>query len=77
MGGPIGLLRTGDRITIDALKREIRVDLAAAELRRRRAKWKPRRPFAATGVLAKYARLVGSASNGAVTEPFPAPRANS
>src|SRR5437016_1643521 len=76
VGGPIGLLRTGDRITIDALKREIRVDLAAAELRRRRAKWKPRRPFAATGVLAKYAKLVGSASTGAVTEPPAAPRAN-
>ena len=76
VGGPIGLLRTGDRITIDALKREIRVDLAAAELRRRRAKWKPRRPFAATGVLAKYARLVGSASTGAVTEPPAPPRAS-
>ena len=67
-GGPIGLLRSGDRVSIDAVKREIRVELAAAELRRRRRAWKPPRPYALTGVLAKYARLVGSASRGAVTE---------
>jgi dihydroxy-acid dehydratase len=68
VGGPIGLLRNSDRLTIDAVRREIRVELSAAELRRRRAAWKPRRPFATSGVLAKYARLVGSASAGAVTE---------
>jgi dihydroxy-acid dehydratase len=68
VGGPIGLLRNGDRLTIDAVRREIRVELSAAELRRRRAAWKPRRPFATSGALAKYARLVGSASSGAVTE---------
>ena len=67
VGGPIGLLRNGDRIAIDAVGRRIRVELSAAELRRRRAAWKPRKPFATTGVLAKYARLVGSASSGAVT----------
>jgi dihydroxy-acid dehydratase len=77
VGGPIGLLRSGDRITIDAVKREIRVDLSAAELRRRRATWKPRKPFAVAGVLAKYARLVGSASMGAVTEPIQSPRVKS
>jgi dihydroxy-acid dehydratase len=64
--GPIGLLRTGDPITIDALRREINVDLPAAELRRRRAAWKPRKA-PPQGVLAKYAQLVGSASQGAVT----------
>ena len=69
VGGPIGLLRSGDRIAIDAVKREIRVELAPAELRRRRAAWKPARPYAEGGVLAKYAALVGSASRGAVTEP--------
>ena len=71
VGGPIGLLRSGDRISIDALKREVRAELAAAELRRRRAAWKPPKPYAHTGVLAKYARLVGSASLGAVTEAIP------
>jgi dihydroxy-acid dehydratase len=67
VGGPIGLLRNGDQVTIDAVRRQISVGLSAAELRRRRAAWKPRKPFATTGVLAKYARLVGSASTGAVT----------
>ena len=70
LGGPIGLLRTGDQITIDAMRREIRVELPARELRRRRAAWKPARPYAHSGVLAKYAALVGSASRGAVTEPI-------
>jgi dihydroxy-acid dehydratase len=73
VGGPIGLLRNGDAVTIDAVKRTIHVDLSAAELRRRRAAWKPRKPYATAGVLAKYAFLVGSASAGAVT----APRGNS
>ena len=77
VGGPIGLLRNGDRITIDAAKRELRVELPAAKLRERRRAWKAPRPYAAAGVLAKYARLVGSASEGAVTEPPPARRANS
>jgi dihydroxy-acid dehydratase len=72
VGGPIGLLRNGDIITVDAIRREIRADLSAAELRRRRAAWKPRKPFATTGVLAKYAQLVGSASVGAVTGQAPA-----
>jgi dihydroxy-acid dehydratase len=67
-GGPIGLLRSGDRIVIDAVKRQIRAEVSAAELRRRRAAWKPPRPYALSGALAKYARLVGSASRGAVTE---------
>jgi len=73
VGGPIGLLRNGDVVTIDAVKRTIHADLSAAELRRRRAAWKPRKPYATSGVLAKYAFLVGSASTGAVT----APRGNS
>ena len=73
VGGPIGLLRTGDRISIDAIKREIRVELPAAELRRRRRAWKAARPYALTGALAKYASLVGSASQGAVTRPAQRP----
>jgi dihydroxy-acid dehydratase len=70
LGGPIGLLRSGDRIAIDAVRREIRVELSAAELRRRRAAWKPARPYAHGGALAKYATLVGSASRGAITQPI-------
>jgi dihydroxy-acid dehydratase len=77
VGGPIGLLRTGDQIVIDALQRELRVTLSAAELRRRRRSWKPARPFATSGALAKYAHLVGSASRGAVTEAIQARRRNS
>ena len=70
VGGPIGLLRTGDRITIDARRRQIDVDLSRTELKARRAAWKPRKG-PASGVLAKYAHLVGSASRGAVTDPVP------
>ncbi len=68
LGGPIGLLRDGDRIAIDAVKRTLQIELSAAELRRRRAKWKPPKPYATKGVLAKYARNVSSASLGAVTD---------
>jgi len=68
--GPIALLRAGERISIDATRRTLDVNLSAAELKRRRAAWKPRRPYATGGVLAKYARLVGSASFGAVTDDF-------
>jgi dihydroxy-acid dehydratase len=67
VGGTIALLRNGDVIRIDAAKRTIDVQLSAAELKRRRAAWKPRKPYAVSGVLAKYAQLVGSASFGAVT----------
>jgi dihydroxy-acid dehydratase len=67
VGGPIGLLRTGDRVTIDAVKQAIEVQLSQSELRRRRAAWREHKPYAVSGVLAKYARLVGSASDGAVT----------
>jgi dihydroxy-acid dehydratase len=77
VGGPIGLLRSGDRVSIDALKRELRVQLPAAELRQRRRAWKPAKPYVLTGVLAKYAHLVGSASRGAVTEPIQSRRRTS
>jgi len=68
VGGPIALLRNGDRITIDATRRIIEVDLDAPELKRRRSAWRPRKPYARRGVLAKYARTVSSASLGAVTD---------
>jgi dihydroxy-acid dehydratase len=65
--GPIGLLRNGDRICIDARRRRIDVQISAAELKRRKKAWKPRRPYTDRGVLAKYARSVSSASKGAIT----------
>jgi dihydroxy-acid dehydratase len=68
LGGPIGLVRDGDEIAIDAVKRTLEIKLSAAELRRRRAKWKAPKPYATQGVLAKYARIVSSASLGAVTD---------
>src|SRR6478735_644526 len=68
LGGPIGLLRNGDRITIDAVTRRIVVALSAAELQRRRRKWRAPKAYATRGVLAKYARVVSSASRGAVTQ---------
>jgi dihydroxy-acid dehydratase len=66
-GGPIGLLREGDAIFIDASTRELRTD---ADLASRRAAWRPEPPKVTRGVLAKYARLVGSAAEGAVTQAF-------
>ena len=57
-----------ERIAIDAVKRTLEIDLSAAELRRRRAKWRAPKPYATKGVLAKYARIVSSASLGAVTD---------
>jgi dihydroxy-acid dehydratase len=68
LGGPLALLRNGERITIDAQRRRIEADVSAAEFKRRRVAWKPRRPYASHGVLAKYARVVSSASLGAVTD---------
>jgi dihydroxy-acid dehydratase len=67
VGGPIALLREGDRITIDADAKALTVALDEAELARRRAAWKAPPPRVARGVLAKYARCVHSAAEGAVT----------
>jgi len=66
-GGPIALVRDGDRIAIDAEARTIRVELDEAELARRRAAWTPRETERLAGALEKYARLVGPANLGAVT----------
>jgi len=67
VGGPIALIREGDEIVIDAQNRRIDVSIDAAELERRRGEWLPPAPRYTSGALAKYARLVGSASTGAVT----------
>ena len=68
VGGPIALVQEGDLITIDADENLIRLEVEDAELERRRASWQPRPPRYTTGVLAKYAKLVSSASVGAVTD---------
>jgi len=67
-GGPIALIRNGDRIRIDALKRRIDLDVSAREMKSRASKWKAPKAYTTTGVLAKYARSVSSASDGAVTD---------
>ena len=68
VGGPIALIRDGEQITIDAQTREIQVNLSAAELSQRRAQWQAPEPYTRRGVLAKYARVVSSASLGAITD---------
>ena len=70
VGGPIGLLRDGDEITIDAVGNQISVDLSDEELESRRADWLPYEARYTRGVLAKYAHSVTSASTGAVTDKF-------
>ena len=68
-GGPIGLLRDGDIIVIDAVKGTIDVELDDAELQRRWKNWAPRPIPFGSGALWRYARNVGPARNGAVTNP--------
>ncbi len=68
VGGLIGLVQNGDTITIDAEKNELNLVVPADELARRKAAWKPAPPKERRGVLAKYAKLVCSASKGAVTD---------
>ncbi|KFB09869.1 dihydroxy-acid dehydratase [Nitratireductor basaltis] len=69
VGGPIGLLRDGDMISIDAVEGTIDVDLSEEELAARRAEWKPRETDYQAGAIWKYAQTVGPAVKGAVTHP--------
>jgi len=71
VGGAIALVRDGDQVTIDAERRRLELELPEAEIARRRAAWKAPVPRYTTGVLAKYAKLVSSASLGAVTDLTP------
>ncbi len=73
VGGPLALVHDGDRIVIDAKKRTLDLNVSAAELKRRRAKWVAPKSTAKKGVLAKYVREVSSASFGAVTDYVPEP----
>ena len=68
-GGPLALVKNGDSITIDALARTLTLDVPARELTSRRRAWRRPQPRYMRGVLAKYARLVSTASTGAVTDP--------
>ena len=68
VGGPIALVEEGDPIVIDARRLLLAIDLSDAVLAERRSRWAPRPPRYTRGVLSKYARLVTSASRGAVTD---------
>jgi dihydroxy-acid dehydratase len=68
VGGTIALVQEGDSITIDATQRLLQLHISEEELARRRAAWTPPAPRYTRGVLAKYARLVASASIGAITD---------
>jgi dihydroxy-acid dehydratase len=69
LGGPIAAIREGDKITIDTKTRKLNLEISDAEIARRMAEWKPPAPHYKTGVFAKYAALVKSASEGAITAP--------
>ena len=65
-GGPIALAQTGDKIRLDLEARKLDLLVDGAELEKRRATWKPAQPRYTTGILGKYAKLVGSSAKGAV-----------
>ena len=67
VGGPIGLVQDGDTVVMDVDRRELAVRVSDDELDRRRQEWSPPPPKYTRGVMAKYAKLVSSASEGAVT----------
>jgi dihydroxy-acid dehydratase len=69
LGGPIGAVREGDTINIDINKRLLQMEVADDVLKSRMSKWMPPSPRYPTGVFAKYAALVSSASEGAITRP--------
>ena len=70
VGGPIALVKDGDKITIDIEAGSIMLDVSAIEIEKRRSQWSPPSPNYSSGALAKFASLVGSAANGAVTTPI-------
>jgi|TARA_B110000971_G_scaffold127436_1_gene130389 dihydroxy-acid dehydratase len=70
LGGPIALVEDGDTITIDAETEEVILDVSDEVLAQRRAQWTAPKPYTERGTLAKYAQLVSSASEGAVTDKY-------
>jgi dihydroxy-acid dehydratase len=69
VGGPISLVKDGDTVELDIKKGKIDLEISKAEIRKRQKKWKPIKPHYVSGALAKYASLVSSASEGAITVP--------
>jgi dihydroxy-acid dehydratase len=69
LGGPIAAIREGDRISIDTKTRKLELEISDSEIARRLAEWKPPAPRYKSGVFAKYAALVTSAAEGAITRP--------
>jgi dihydroxy-acid dehydratase len=69
LGGPIAAVREGDTVRIDVNQRLLEVEISDAEIRHRMSQWKAPKPRYATGVFGKYAALVASASEGAITRP--------
>ena len=70
VGGPISLVKNGDMVNVDVKRGKVDLEVSQVEIRNRKKKWKPIRPRYKNGVLAKYASLVSSASEGAVTRPL-------
>ena len=70
VGGLIGLIEEGDSVTIDSKQLLLQLNVADAEIERRRAAWKPRKPRYTRGGLAKFGALASTASRGAVTDAF-------
>lgn len=70
VGGPISLVKNGDNVTIDIKRGTIDLEVGRAEMQERKRKWRPKKPKYLNGALAKYASLVRSASDGAVTLPI-------
>jgi len=69
LGGPIAAVHEGDTIHIDVNQRVLEIEVSNAALRQRLSHWKPPQPRYPSGVFAKYASLVSSASEGAITRP--------
>jgi len=67
-GGPIAIVRNGDRIVLDIPNRSLEIKLSKTEIKKRLAKWKPREPKIKSGWLARYAKVVTSANTGAIVK---------
>ena len=69
VGGPIAVIKNGDKISINTEDNSINLEVSSDELENRKREWKAPKPKYVSGALAKYALLVGSAANGAITDP--------